>query len=123
MSDSFFSNLTKKQKITGGIAAAVLTVCLLFTVYFVLSTLDMRGPGKLPDTPASNAAMDLSAKMMAANPSFADVQAQIESESPIKLRIEGEVHSQADLEALKNFVQEQIPNGDVTWAVQVVPKR
>lgn len=122
MSDSFISNLSTKQKITGGIAAAVLAVCSFFIVRSVVSSLDLRGPGLPPDTPASRAAMDMSIKISALSHKFADVQAQIESESPIKLRIEGEVRTDADLDALKKYVQEQFPDTDVVWAV-VVPRR
>ena len=126
MSSNFLSNLSnldRKQKIVGGVAAAVLLICVFMTVRFLVSFIEVRGPAKPPDTPATRTATDLSTKILALNQKFADVQALVERESPLAIRIEGEVHSEKDLQELKAFIQENLPDAEVVWAVPVVPKR
>jgi flagellar basal body-associated protein FliL len=99
--------------------SVVLVLCVGRTIWFFATFLEFRPKAMAPDTPAWRTAYDVTSKIIAADESFVDVQVVVETESPMQLRIEGEVHSDDALKHLQSLIHEQLPDAGVTWAVDV----
>jgi hypothetical protein len=102
---------SKADRIKIFAAVPVIALCVCWITYLAISSMSWSGPTRLPDTPGYHIAMDMT-KQLNAELRFNDVGVSVATEKPLKLKVEGAVHSQEDLTALEAFLKEIRPEQD-----------
>lgn len=90
------------------IVCAVLAGALLLLSFSVIPMMRSRPKAKEQDSAAWTLAHELNAAL-AAEPRFVDTVFDVESESPIKLKLHGAVKTQRDLDDLKELIKKVKP--------------
>ena len=108
------------SRIKLSIAAAVIAICGLWLGYQVIGGM-MSGPRRAPQLEGHKIAAQISEKLLEV-PQLIDTGLMMESENPLKFKVVGLVHAQADLELLKSKMKELRPEGDYEIDVGVQPK-
>ena len=111
---------TQREKVKLFVVIGVLAICGLWLLIY---TTMFSGPGygklHIPDTPAIRLVGDLN-KKIAAEVKFSDVSFVLLSEKPVKLKAVGAVHTDANLDDLKEWVKQADPNDEFEYDVQVM---
>jgi isopentenyl diphosphate isomerase/L-lactate dehydrogenase-like FMN-dependent dehydrogenase len=102
------------------IAVPLLVICMIWLTYVVATSINWSGPIEAPDSPAHLLVNDLNGKLLE-NVHFNDVGFAIDSESPLKLRVVGVVHSPEHYAQLQKFLAEIRPENDYELDVVVLP--
>ena len=91
------------------IALVVLTsILVIFAGYNLMRMLTPPPRAVEPQSPAWTLVRELN-EALVARPAFHDTSLSVETDSPIKLKVHGQVKTQADFAALKAFIKETKP--------------
>ena len=110
----------KGDRIKLFIAVPVLLACIGWIVYLVVSSIDLSGPTRIPDSPGFNIAHEVTLKLNE-DLRFNDVGVTVVSEKPLKFRVVGAVRSNDAIKELKDFLQQVRPDLDYELDVLVLP--
>lgn len=102
------------------IAGPVAAICVLWLLFFLISSIDLSGPTRPPNTAAFRTADEISKKLLERQ-EFNDVGMHVVSERPLKFMVSGAVHSDEDMDALRKFLSEVRPQNDYDMDVVVIP--
>lgn len=103
-------------------ATAILTICVPFILYRVVSSIDLSPPARQSTTPAAVKSREISTKLTE-DMRFNDVGLIVEGEEPMKFRVFGAVHNEADLEPLRQLLTQELPGIELVYEVMVLPKK
>ena len=107
----------QKYKLFASIGLIVL--CLVWLGYYLTSAGAFRGRAQALDTPAWRIAREINDKLTA-DPRFHDAGFSVESETPMKFKVNGAVQTRADLAGLEEFLKQIRPEGDFELNVEVL---
>lgn len=110
----------RSAKIKVLVAIAILAVCVPFILYRVVSSIDLTPEARQSTTPAAVKSREISDKLVA-DPRFQDVGLIVEAEDPMKFRVFGAVHKEADMEPLRKFLDQELPGIELIYEVMVLP--
>lgn len=96
----------------------IIALCLAWMGYSFFTGNRDSGPPVIADTPGNRAVMDLNSKLLTAG--LMDVNAELVSESPLRLRITGAVKHSGELDELRAKIQEYRPENDYDFEVVVL---
>lgn len=102
-------------------AVVILAICVPFIATRLVSSIDLSGPARQPTTPAEVKSREISAKL-AEDLRFRDVGLIAESEKPMKFRVFGAVHKEADLEPLRQLLEAELPGIELEYEVIILPE-
>ena len=102
-------------------ASVILAVCLPFLLFRVLSSIDFAGPVAQPATPAEVKSREVSTKLVQ-DIRFRDVALVAVTEEPMRFRVVGALHKEADRAALQQFLGDLLPSHDLEYDILILPE-
>ncbi len=106
----------RKSKVLLGVSSVVLGVCLLWITIFTMRS--CTPPAEAPRSAAALKAIDVSTKLH--EDGFFDVGMDVISESPLRFKVQGAVHSQKELGELKDALKRLHPDDNYDFEVEIL---
>lgn len=110
------SNKDRKSKVMLFASSAVLGVCLIWITLFTMRS--CKPVAEAPRSAATLKAIDVSAKLH--EEGFFDVGMDVLTESPLRFKVQGAVHSQKELSELKDALKRLHPDENYDFEVEIL---
>lgn len=110
------SHNDRKSKVMLIASSAVLGVCLLWITLFMMRSCKPRA--EAPRSAATLKAIEVSTKLH--EDGFFDVGMDVVTESPLRFKVQGAVHSQKELGELKDALKRLHPEDNYDFEVEIL---
>lgn len=112
----------QRERVKVLVALPLIAICAIWLTIWIITSIDWAQPAQPPSTPGALIAIDLSKKLVD-DLRFNDTGVYVETEKPLKLVVNGAVHSAQALDELAEFMRAARPEGDYTIDVVVIEHR